>query len=84
MIVIIVTIADLEGGDGGQLVAAQQLLQAHADALLGCIHFQNTAGDLLPLLVLAGASFAVHICHVHGWDKRPAQVCRRRQRILTQ
>ena len=29
---------DLESGDDGQLVAAQQLLQRHADSLLGDVH----------------------------------------------
>lgn len=63
---------DLESGDYWQLVAAQQLLQCHADSLLGCIHLQNAASDLLAFLVLAHAASAHCVSHVHSRYQCPA------------
>ena len=50
--------ANLEGSDDRQLVTAQQLLQGHADTLLGYINLQYTSSHLLSLLVLAAAALA--------------------------
>ncbi len=63
--------ADLEGGDDRQLVAAQQLLECHADSLLGCIHIQNTSSHLLSHLVLAAAALAHCVCSVQGRNHCP-------------
>lgn len=63
--------ADLEGGDDRQLVAAQQLLECHADSLLGCIHVQYTSSHLLSHLVLAAAALAYCVCCVQSWHHRP-------------
>lgn len=64
--------ADLKAGDCGQLVAAQQLLQAHADPLPGSIHLQYPAPHLLALLVPVGAPPAAPTGHVRAWHQRSA------------